>query len=153
MSAPIPTAYRIGLVAWAALVVLQLIWHGWLFPAQTMPVNGRVTVSSRPEPIRSSHDTLFTSGTLGRYSKALHKVLLVLAITVIPLLLPLFAIRDVRRALLWVGILSLFYFCHGIAEVWSSPDERWLGIIEIILTLVLIGTLGAGVKRKRKRKA
>lgn len=114
MSAPIPTAYRIGLVAWAALVVLQLIWHGWLFPAQTMPV------------------------------------LLVLAITVIPLLLPLFAIRDVRRALLWVGILSLFYFCHGIAEAWSSPDERWLGIIEIILTLVLIGTLGAGVKRKRK---
>ncbi|WP_283256160.1 DUF2069 domain-containing protein [Dyella humicola] len=106
--------YRIGLVAWAALVVLQLVWHGWLFPAQTMPVP------------------------------------LVLGITVIPLLLPLLAIRDVRRALLWVGILSLFYFCHGIAEAWSSPSERWLALTEIFLTLVLIGTLGAGVKRKPK---
>lgn len=114
MSAPIAATYRIGLAAWAALVALQLVWHGWLFPAQTMPA------------------------------------LLVLAITVIPLLLPLFAIRDVRRALLWVGILSLFYFCHGIAEAWSSPSERWLALIEIALTLVLIGTLGAGVKRKSK---
>ena len=113
MSAPIATTYRIGLVAWAALSVLQLLWHGWLFPAQSMPVG------------------------------------LVLAITVIPLLLPLLAIRDVRRALLWVGILSLFYFCHGISEAWSAPGERWLAWIEIVLTLTLIGTLGAGVKRKR----
>jgi NADH-quinone oxidoreductase subunit G len=43
--------------------------------AQTMPVNGRDAVSNRQEPIRSSHDTLFTSGTLGRYSKALHNVM------------------------------------------------------------------------------
>ena len=55
--------------------------HGYDFPAplfaaaQTTPVNGRVVVSNRPEPIRSSHDTLFTSGTLGRYSKALHNVM------------------------------------------------------------------------------
>jgi uncharacterized membrane protein len=109
---PIATTYRVGLAAWAALVVLQLIWHGWLFPAQTMPV------------------------------------WLVLAITVIPLLLPLLAIHDARRALLWVGILSLFYFCHGISEAWSAPGERWLAWIEIILTLTLIGTLGAGVRRK-----
>ena len=114
MTAPVTANYRAGLVAWAALTVLQLLWHGWLFPAQSMPP------------------------------------MLVLAITVIPLLLPLLAIRDVRRALLWVGILSLFYFCHGVAEAWSSPDERWLAVIEIILTLVLIGTLGAGVKRKPK---
>ncbi len=72
-----------------------------------------------------------------------------LAFTVIPLLLPLLALRNVRRALLWVGILSLFYFCHGVAEAWSSPGERILAGIEIILTLLLIGTLGAGVKRKR----
>jgi uncharacterized membrane protein len=114
VSAPIATTYRIGLVSWAALVALQLVWHGWLFPAQTIPV------------------------------------VLVLAITVIPLLLPLLAIRDVRRALLWVGILSLFYFCHGIAEAWGSPSERWLALTEIFLTLVLIGTLGASVKRKPK---
>ncbi|SFR85453.1 Uncharacterized membrane protein [Dyella sp. OK004] len=114
MTAAVPTHYRLGLTAWAGLLLLQLVWHGWLFPAQLMPV------------------------------------WLVLLITVVPLLLPLLAIRDVRRALLWVGILSLFYFCHGIAEGWSSSSERWLALAEIILTLLLIGTLGAGVKRKPK---
>jgi len=114
MTGTIPTHYRVGLTAWAGLLLLQLVWHGWLFPAQLMPV------------------------------------WLVLLITAVPLLLPLLAIRDVRRALLWVGILSLFYFCHGIAEGWSSSSERWLALLEIILTLLLIGTLGAGVKRKPK---
>jgi uncharacterized membrane protein len=108
----LPTEQRAGLLAWAALTVLQMVWHGWLFPPQTIPV------------------------------------WLVLAITVVPLLLPLLAIRDARRALLWVGILSLFYFCHGIAEGWSSSSERWLALTEIVLTLLLIGTLGAGVKRR-----
>jgi uncharacterized membrane protein len=109
---PLPTEQRLGLLSWAALVVLQPIWHAWLFPPQLMPT------------------------------------WLVLAITVIPLLLPLLAIRNAQRALLWVGILSLFYFCHGVAEGWSSPSERWLALVEIVLTLLLIGTLGAGVRRK-----
>ena len=111
--APILPVYRVGLAAWALLVVLQLAWHAWLVPPQSLPA------------------------------------WLVLAITVTPLLLPLFALRDVRRALLWVGILSLFYFCHGIAEGWSNSSERWLALVEIVLTLLLIGTLGAGVKRKQ----
>jgi NADH-quinone oxidoreductase subunit G len=42
---------------------------------QTAPVNGRVGVESRPDLIRSAHDTLFTSGTLGRYSKILNSVI------------------------------------------------------------------------------
>ena len=71
-----------------------------------------------------------------------------LAIAVIPLLLPLLALRNMHRALLWVGILSLFYFCHGIAESWSSTQERGPALFEVFLTLLLIGTLGAGVKRK-----
>lgn len=113
MTARIATNYRVGLVAWAALVALQLAWHGWLFPPQSL------------------------------------STALVLGVTVVPLLLPLFAIRDVRRALLWVGILSLFYFCHGVSEAWSAPGERWLAWLEIGLTLTLIGVLGAGVKRRR----
>ena len=113
MSAPILPAYRIGLAAWAALALLQLVWHAWLFPAQSMPMA------------------------------------VVVALTVIPLLLPLLALRDVRRALLWVGILSLFYFCHGVSEAWSEPGQRWLAWLEILLTLTLIGTLGAGVRRRR----
>jgi len=110
--APILPVYRAGLVAWALLVLLQLVWHAWLVPPQNMPMA------------------------------------LLLAITVVPLLLPLFAIRDVRRALLWVGILSLFYFCHGVSEAWSSASERWLAVVEIALTVLLIAALGAGVKRK-----
>jgi NADH-quinone oxidoreductase subunit G len=42
---------------------------------QTTPVNGRVNVESRPDLIRSAHDNLFTSGTLGRYSKILNSVI------------------------------------------------------------------------------
>jgi NADH-quinone oxidoreductase subunit G len=43
--------------------------------AQTMPVNGRIPIEIRAESIRSAHDDLFTSGTLGRYSRMLNSVL------------------------------------------------------------------------------
>ena len=43
--------------------------------AQTTPVNGRVPAPANPELIRSGGDTLFTSGTLGRYSKMLNAVM------------------------------------------------------------------------------
>ena len=43
--------------------------------AQTMPVNGRVTFDSQPELIQSARDTLYTSGSLGRYSKTLRSVI------------------------------------------------------------------------------
>ena len=42
---------------------------------QTAPVNGRVGVESRPDLVWSAHDGLFTSGTLGRYSKTLNSVI------------------------------------------------------------------------------
>lgn len=70
------------------------------------------------------------------------------ALTVPPLLLPLLSLPGVTRALLWVGILALFYFCHGVAEAWSSTGDRWLAALEIVVTLLLIGTLGAGVRRR-----
>jgi NADH-quinone oxidoreductase subunit G len=43
--------------------------------AQTVPVNGRIPFQARPETVRSARDTLFTSGSLGRYSKTLNSVL------------------------------------------------------------------------------
>ena len=58
--------------------------HGYNIPlpsivsggaVQTKPVNGRVPVSARPELIQSARDSLFTSGSLGRYSKTLNSVL------------------------------------------------------------------------------
>jgi len=42
--------------------------------AQTSALNGRVPPAP-PSAVRSAHDTLFTSGTLGRYSKTLNAVL------------------------------------------------------------------------------
>lgn len=109
----LPRADQAGLLTWAALVVLQVVWHAWLHPPQLLPTP------------------------------------MALGLAVLPLLLPLFALPRVRRALLWVGMLSLFYFCHGVAEAWSAADERVLAWLEIALTLLLIGTLGAGAVRKR----
>jgi len=43
--------------------------------AQTMPVNGRIGIESRAHLVHSAHNNLFTSGTLGRYSKMLNSVL------------------------------------------------------------------------------
>jgi len=43
--------------------------------AQTMPVNGRIAVDTRPGLVRSDHNGLFASGTLGRYSKVLNSVM------------------------------------------------------------------------------
>ena len=43
--------------------------------AQAVSVNGPISVASRPDLIKSAHDTLFTSGNLGKYSKILNSVL------------------------------------------------------------------------------
>lgn len=114
MSAALAPMQRLGLAAWAALALLQVIWHGWLFPAQTVPA------------------WLLLAASLG------------------PLLLPLLALRRPPRALLWTGILSLFYFSHGVAEAWSTPGERLLAWLEIALSVLLIATLGLGVRRKSR---
>jgi NADH-quinone oxidoreductase subunit G len=43
--------------------------------APTMPLNGRVPLTSRPDLVQSARDTLFTSGSLGRYSDKLNAVM------------------------------------------------------------------------------
>ncbi|MBM3752724.1 MAG: NADH-quinone oxidoreductase subunit NuoG [Acidobacteria bacterium] len=43
--------------------------------AQTQPVNGRVPSNVLPDLIRSAGDTLFTTGTLTKYSKVLNEVM------------------------------------------------------------------------------
>lgn len=72
-----------------------------------------------------------------------------LVIALAPLALPLVYWRRRQRALLLAGIVNLFYFCHGVAEAWSSPAERTLALVEVILALVLIGALGASARHKR----
>lgn len=112
-SRPLSGTQITGLAAWAALLLVQVLWYS-LYPPVSIPT------------------------------------WVAFALTVPPLLLPLFSLPNVTRALLWVGTLALFYFCHGVSETWSSSADRWLGIIEIIVTLLLIGTLGVGVRRHRR---
>ncbi|MBV9156051.1 MAG: molybdopterin-dependent oxidoreductase [Acidobacteriaceae bacterium] len=42
---------------------------------QTAPANGRVAIEDKPELVRSARNTLFTSGTLGRFSNMLNSVI------------------------------------------------------------------------------
>ncbi|HZW51939.1 MAG TPA: DUF2069 domain-containing protein, partial [Rudaea sp.] len=75
-----------GIAALAALLVLQIVWHAWLFPpaaTQRWPT---------------------------------------LALAVLPLVPGLWiAGRNLRRGVLVGGIVSLFYFCHGVSAAWGDP--------------------------------
>ncbi|HST28127.1 MAG TPA: DUF2069 domain-containing protein [Rudaea sp.] len=96
-----------GIVALAALLVLQIVWHAWLFPplpAQRWPT---------------------------------------LALAVLPLVPALWsAPGNLRRGVLVGGIVSLFYFCHGVSVAWGDPTARALAFAEIALTLIVIAALG-----------
>ncbi|MCQ4164514.1 DUF2069 domain-containing protein [Tahibacter harae] len=77
---------------------------------------------------------------------------LAIALTAGPLLLPLLALRrSLARALLWVGILGLFYFCHGVIAAWGEPRARGPALVEIVLCLVLIGALGWSARGYRRK--
>lgn len=104
-------ARRTGFVAWALLILLQPVWHGWWHPPA-------------------------------------QEAALAIGIAVVPLLLPLLAIKRPTRALLWAGILALFYFCHGVSEAWTVPAERVPALLEAALCVVLIVALGAGVQKR-----
>jgi uncharacterized membrane protein len=109
-------AIRCGIVAWMALLLLQLAWHSWLMP----PANGRIGLA--------------------------------LALTLPPLLLPLLALRrGIKRSLLWVGIVSLGYFCHGVVIAWALPSMRLMAVAEVILCVALIATLAWIVSSDRPK--
>jgi uncharacterized membrane protein len=76
-------------------------------------------------------------------------VAVALSIALLPLALPLAYWRTPPRALIAAGMVSLFYFCHGVAEAWASPPERVPASIEIALALALIASLVRKPQRKR----
>jgi uncharacterized membrane protein len=74
-----------------------------------------------------------------------------LALAIAPLLPGLWISRhDPRRGVLVGGIVSLFYFCHGIAAAWSDPPARALGIAEVVLALGVIGASGWDARHYRR---
>jgi uncharacterized membrane protein len=108
---------RIGVAAWIAQAVLQILWHAWLLPPERMPLA------------------------------------VALLIALLPLALPLLYWRTPARALIAAGTISLFYFCHGVAEAWASAPERIPACFEIALALVLIGSLARKPRRRQATKA
>jgi uncharacterized membrane protein len=51
---------------------------------------------------------------------------------------------------LLAGMICLFYFCHGVAEFYSAPDERVFAGIEIALALIVILACARMPKRRSK---
>ena len=81
---------------------------------------------------------------------SLPRYVVALAIGLLPLAIPLFYWRTPARALLLAGMVSLFYFCHGVAEAWAAPSERALAGIEIALAVVVILACARLPKRRRE---
>jgi uncharacterized membrane protein len=78
-----------------------------------------------------------------------------LALAVLPLLPGLWtSLHNPRRGVLIGGIVSLFYFCHGISAVYADAQLRWLALAEIVLALIVIGASGWDARHyKRAQKS
>jgi uncharacterized membrane protein len=77
---------------------------------------------------------------------------LALALTLPALLLPLLALRNgLKRALFWVGVVALFYFCHGVVAAWILPNSRMPAIVEALLCVIPIGAIGWIGRRDKRR--
>ncbi|MGM0594791.1 MAG: DUF2069 domain-containing protein [Pseudomonadota bacterium] len=61
---------------------------------------------------------------------------LVLGILLLPLLFPLHGILKGRPyTFAWASFLSLFYFTHGVVEIYGAPEDRWLAMLEVLLSI------------------
>ncbi|MDH5184432.1 MAG: DUF2069 domain-containing protein [Gammaproteobacteria bacterium] len=80
---------------------------------------------------------------------------LVLLFMVVPLLFPLRGIlhgRPYTHA--WTSFLALFYFMHGVGEAWAGVDTAYLGLLEVLFSVMLfIGAILYTRFRSRELKA
>jgi uncharacterized membrane protein len=66
-----------------------------------------------------------------------------LVLSILPLLPGLWISRtNLRRGVLVGAIVCLFYFCHGVGAAYADAQTRVLALVEISLTLLVIGTSG-----------
>jgi uncharacterized membrane protein len=95
----------------AMLRVTQLMWIGSLFALLGLQ---RVFV----EPLATLAATI-----------------VVFAVQVAPLLtIALLAVREGAKGLLWVCLVTLLYFTHGVWQ-WSDPATRTFGVFEVGFSL------------------
>lgn len=74
---------------------------------------------------------------LGDVARQHISVLLLLLVT--PLLLPLRGVLAGRdKALIWGTLVSLPYLLHGGVVAWVDPAQRWLGLVEVTLSLLFL---------------
>lgn len=59
-----------------------------------------------------------------------------LFLLLVPLLFPLRGILYGRAyTFAWASFLSMIYFIHGVVEAYSSPEDRWLALAEVLLSI------------------
>jgi len=69
---------------------------------------------------------------------------LMLILLVVPLLLPMRGILHARPYThAWAGYLAMFYFLLGVEVSWNQPQERWLGLAAVLLSLCML--IGCGL--------
>ncbi len=74
-----------------------------------------------------------------------------LALAVLPLLPGLWVcIRNLPRGVLIGGIASLFYFCHGVAELLGTDASRLPGAAEVALAVAVVAALGWDTRRRKR---
>jgi uncharacterized membrane protein len=74
---------------------------------------------------------------LGEVARELISLWLLLFVT--PLLLPLRGVLAGRdKALIWGTLVSLLYLVHGGMTAWAEPAQRWLGLLELVLSLTYL---------------
>lgn len=74
-----------------------------------------------------------------------------LVLAMAPLLFSLWmAAKSLRRGVLVGGMACLFYFSHGISELWSGALPRWPAFVEIVLALIVVLALGWDVRASKR---
>jgi uncharacterized membrane protein len=76
-----------------------------------------------------------------------------LVLALAPLLFCLWmAAKSPRRGALVGGIVCLFYFSHGIGELWSGTPPYWPAVVEIALALAVVFALGWEVRMAKRKE-
>ncbi len=76
-----------------------------------------------------------------------------LALAVVPLLPGLWVcMRNLSRGVLIGGIVSLFYFCHGVTELLGAGTSRLPAAAEVALAVAVVAALGWEIRSAKARK-
>ena len=76
-----------------------------------------------------------------------------LALSIVPLLPGLWVCwQNLRRGVLVGGIVCLFYFCHGVGAAYADSAVRLPALVEIALSLAVIGALGWDARHYKRKK-